>query len=85
MPIYEYLCRDCNDFFEVMQKMSDRPLRKCKKCSSGYSKTSGKSSGKSGSGNSNSKSGSKSKKDTKSDSGSDSGSDTKGQLTSATA
>jgi putative FmdB family regulatory protein len=32
MPIYEYRCTACGDEVEVMQKMSDRPLRKCRKC-----------------------------------------------------
>lgn len=32
MPIYEYRCQGCEDEFEAIQKMSDRPLRKCKKC-----------------------------------------------------
>lgn len=33
MPIYEYACSSCGSVIEVMQKMSDRPLRKCRKCS----------------------------------------------------
>lgn len=32
MPIYEYRCRECTEEFEVMQKISDRPLRKCRSC-----------------------------------------------------
>jgi putative FmdB family regulatory protein len=32
MPIYEYRCRECAEEFEVMQKISDRPLRKCRSC-----------------------------------------------------
>lgn len=32
MPIYEYRCENCTDEFEVIQKFSDRPLSKCKKC-----------------------------------------------------
>jgi putative FmdB family regulatory protein len=32
MPIYEYHCNACDHEFEVMQKMSDRPIRKCEKC-----------------------------------------------------
>ena len=32
MPIYEYQCEQCDHRFEVMQKFSDRPLRKCEKC-----------------------------------------------------
>ena len=33
MPIYEYRCQGCDDQFEVMQKVGDRRLRTCKKCS----------------------------------------------------
>ena len=32
MPIYEYNCPKCGDF-EAMQRMSDKPLRKCPSCS----------------------------------------------------
>jgi putative FmdB family regulatory protein len=32
MPIYEYQCRKCNAHLEVMQKFSDKPLAKCRKC-----------------------------------------------------
>ena len=32
MPIYEYRCTACGQQIEVMQKMSDRRLRKCSKC-----------------------------------------------------
>jgi putative FmdB family regulatory protein len=32
MPIYEYECRKCNAHMEVMQKISDKPLVKCRKC-----------------------------------------------------
>lgn len=32
MPIYEYECDRCQHRFEVMQKFSDRPLKKCEKC-----------------------------------------------------
>lgn len=32
MPIYEYKCKSCNNDFEVMQKMSDEPLRECPHC-----------------------------------------------------
>jgi putative FmdB family regulatory protein len=31
MPIYEYKC-DNGHIFEVIQKMSDEPLRKCEEC-----------------------------------------------------
>lgn len=33
MPIYEYRCTRCGDQSEVLQKITDRPLRKCEKCS----------------------------------------------------
>ncbi len=32
MPIYEYRCLDCGEEFEVIQKVSARPLRKCRRC-----------------------------------------------------
>lgn len=32
MPIYEYYCDACGHEFEVMQKISDKPIRKCEKC-----------------------------------------------------
>ncbi|OGB92175.1 MAG: transcriptional regulator [candidate division NC10 bacterium RIFCSPLOWO2_12_FULL_66_18] len=32
MPIYEYECERCQHRFEIMQKFSDRPLKKCEKC-----------------------------------------------------
>ena len=32
MPIYEYVCEKCGDHTEVMQKVSDPPLKRCKKC-----------------------------------------------------
>lgn len=32
MPIYEYKCTKCNEQFEVIQKFSDEPLKKCKSC-----------------------------------------------------
>ena len=34
MPIYEYECKTCDEIFEVMQKISDAPLKKCKLCAS---------------------------------------------------
>lgn len=33
MPIYEYRCTACGHLTELIQKMSDRALRKCPKCS----------------------------------------------------
>jgi putative FmdB family regulatory protein len=32
MPIYEYTCRKCGAHVEALQKISDKPLVKCKKC-----------------------------------------------------
>src|SRR5438045_9603476 len=32
MPLYEYECRKCKAHTEVMQKMSDKPMTKCRKC-----------------------------------------------------
>ncbi|MDD5306788.1 MAG: zinc ribbon domain-containing protein [Deltaproteobacteria bacterium] len=32
MPIYEYRCGACGHEFEIMQKMSDGPVRKCEAC-----------------------------------------------------
>ena len=33
MPIYEYECIKCSHVEEVLQKFSDKPLRKCGHCS----------------------------------------------------
>ena len=33
MPIYGYRCSSCGHEFEVLQKMSDAPLKTCPKCS----------------------------------------------------
>ena len=32
MPIYKYVCEKCGDHVEVLQKVSDPPLKRCKKC-----------------------------------------------------
>ncbi|MET0291526.1 MAG: FmdB family zinc ribbon protein [Steroidobacteraceae bacterium] len=32
MPFYEYQCRACGELTEVLQKVSDAPLRKCPAC-----------------------------------------------------
>ena len=32
MPIYEYECRKCKAHVEAFQKVSDKPLTKCRKC-----------------------------------------------------
>ncbi len=33
MPIYEYACVQCGKIDEVLQKFSDKPLKKCNHCS----------------------------------------------------
>ena len=32
MPIYEYECKSCGKHFELWQKITDEPLKVCKKC-----------------------------------------------------
>ena len=32
MPFYEYQCTSCGFEIEVLQKMSDKPLKKCEEC-----------------------------------------------------
>lgn len=32
MPIYEYSCQKCGARIEVMQKITDKPLKRCKSC-----------------------------------------------------
>jgi putative FmdB family regulatory protein len=32
MPIYEYRCEKCGGHFEVIQKLSDSPLKTCSSC-----------------------------------------------------
>jgi len=32
MPIYEYVCTECEHALEALQKMSDDPLQKCPAC-----------------------------------------------------
>jgi putative FmdB family regulatory protein len=33
MPIYEYQCDQCGEIEEALQKISDAPLSRCRKCS----------------------------------------------------
>ena len=33
MPIYEYRCTSCGHTLEVIQKINDKPLKKCTECS----------------------------------------------------
>jgi len=37
MPIYEYTCKKCGNF-EVMQRITEAPLKKCPTCSSKVTK-----------------------------------------------
>ena len=32
MPIYEYTCQKCKAHIEILQKITDKPLTRCKKC-----------------------------------------------------
>lgn len=32
MPTYEYKCTKCKKTFEVLQRMSEAPIKKCPKC-----------------------------------------------------
>jgi putative FmdB family regulatory protein len=32
MPIYEYFCEKCGAHLEIIQKVSDAPLKRCQKC-----------------------------------------------------
>jgi putative FmdB family regulatory protein len=33
MPTYEYECTDCGERVELIQRVTDPPLKKCRKCS----------------------------------------------------
>lgn len=39
MPLYEYKCSKCQAKFEVIQKVTDPPLKKCVKCGGPVIKT----------------------------------------------
>ena len=39
MPIYEYKCEKCGSHIEVIQKISDPPLKRCSKCRGKLEKT----------------------------------------------
>lgn len=32
MPIYEYQCTNCRHHFDLMQKISDEPVKQCPEC-----------------------------------------------------
>ncbi len=32
MPIYEYQCQGCQKLQEIIQKINDKPLKKCPEC-----------------------------------------------------
>lgn len=38
MPIYQYRCKKCANLVEVMQKITDKPLKECKDCGGGLEK-----------------------------------------------
>lgn len=38
MPIYEYRCTSCGHTLEVIQKINDKPLKKCTECSGALEK-----------------------------------------------
>lgn len=38
MPIYGYRCKSCNHAFEVVQSVSDEPLKNCPECDGPVSK-----------------------------------------------
>ena len=35
MPLYEYECRKCHHRFEIIQTLSEKPVRRCPKCRTG--------------------------------------------------
>ncbi len=45
MPTYEYECGKCEHRFEVFQRMTDKPIKKCPKCSSVVKRLMGAGSG----------------------------------------
>lgn len=38
MPLYEYRCSKCGSVFEVIQKLTETPLKKCLKCGAAVQK-----------------------------------------------
>jgi putative FmdB family regulatory protein len=45
MPNYDYKCLDCNNTFEIFQKMTDEPLSICPKCGGNLKRLIGTGSG----------------------------------------
>lgn len=39
MPIYEYICEKCGSHIEVLQRISDAPLKRCTTCRGKLEKT----------------------------------------------
>ncbi|HLF84987.1 MAG TPA: FmdB family zinc ribbon protein [Blastocatellia bacterium] len=39
MPIYEYICEKCGSHIEVLQRISDAPLKRCATCRGRLEKT----------------------------------------------
>jgi putative FmdB family regulatory protein len=33
MPTYTYKCKNCDEIFEIFQRITDEPITRCKKCS----------------------------------------------------
>ena len=34
MPLYEYKCNGCKENFEVIQRITEKPIEECPKCKS---------------------------------------------------
>jgi len=45
MPTYRYKCDKCSYVFEKVQRMADKPIRKCPKCSSSVKRVIGAGAG----------------------------------------
>ena len=45
MPTYEYECQNCGNCFELFQKMSEEPIKKCPKCQGNVKRLIGTGSG----------------------------------------
>lgn len=38
MPIYEYICTHCKKNFEIFQKITDKPKKRCSECNGNLEK-----------------------------------------------